>query len=56
MKSSLPVTSFRKKGTDVINIPGTSVSFQNAQLLTSIGSSTLDFFIGISAICRKNII
>ncbi|KAF8777685.1 Elongator complex protein 4 like protein [Argiope bruennichi] len=40
------VTSFRKKGADSLNVRGTRVSAQNAQLLTSTGSSTLDFFIG----------
>lgn len=40
------VTSFRKKGADSLNIRGTRVNTQNAQLLTSTGSSTLDFFIG----------
>ncbi|KAG8193652.1 hypothetical protein JTE90_024015 [Oedothorax gibbosus] len=40
------VTSFRKKGTETLNIRGTRIATQNAQLLTSTGSSTLDFFIG----------
>ncbi|PRD32690.1 UNVERIFIED_CONTAM: elp4 [Trichonephila clavipes] len=40
------VKSFRKKGTDSVNIRGTRVFTQNAQLITSTGSSTLDFFIG----------
>ncbi|GFS85907.1 elongator complex protein 4 [Nephila pilipes] len=40
------VKSFRKKGAESINIRGTRVFTQNAQLLTSTGSSTLDFFIG----------
>ncbi|GIY73343.1 elongator complex protein 4 [Caerostris extrusa] len=40
------VTSFRKKGANSLNIRGTRISAQNAQLLTSTGSSTLDFFIG----------
>ncbi|XP_071041498.1 elongator complex protein 4 isoform X2 [Parasteatoda tepidariorum] len=39
-------TSFRKKGADIKSIPGTRVSTHNAQLLTSTGLSTLDFFIG----------
>lgn len=55
MKSSTSLTNVRKPGNNAINIPGTKVSFQNAQLLTSTGSSTLDFFIGggltIGTIC-----
>ncbi|XP_054719326.1 elongator complex protein 4-like [Uloborus diversus] len=49
------VTSFRKKGKEALNIKGTRVSVQNAQLLTSTGSSTFDFFLGgglaIGTIC-----
>ena len=56
MKSS--ATSFRNKASNV-NIPGTKVSFSNAQLLTSTGSSTLDFFLGnliISLLCNLSFV
>ncbi|KFM82625.1 Elongator complex protein 4, partial [Stegodyphus mimosarum] len=55
MKQSETVSSYRKTGANTFNIRGTRISVKNSLLLTSTGSSTLDFFIGgglaIGTIC-----
>lgn len=45
-KKTENATSFRKKKANVSHIPGTKISFHNAQLLASTGVPSLDVFLG----------